>query len=212
MKPIRNLPIALVLALVTLTACNASINAPIRVGDGETRSGGLSTVNGGITVGSDATVGGSCKSVNGGIKIGERSRVGGIKAVNGPIRVGREVQVDGGVDSVNGPVSLDRGTRVAGGVETINGPIELTGAIVDLDLRTVNGSIGLHEQSVVKGDIVIEDKLGNSRRRHPLEIEITGGSVVEGDLIVEDQDLEVRVLLRDGGKVLGRVENAQIVE
>ena len=212
MKPTRVVTISVILALAGLTACNASINSPIRVGDGETRSGGLSTVNGSITIGSDAAVEGSCRSVNGGISVGDRSRVEGLQAVNGSIRVGREVQVDGEVESVNGPVSLDVGTEVTGEVGTINGPIELTGATVGRDLRTVNGRIRLFDRSVVKGDIVIEDKMGSSRRQRPLEIEISGGSIVEGDLIVEDQDLEVRVRLSDGGKVLGRVENAQIVD
>ena len=36
-------------------------------------------------------------------------------------------------------------------------------------------------------------------------------SVVEGDIIVEEKDREVTVDLRGGGKVLGEIRNAEVL-
>lgn len=201
----------LVLALAgALCACNTRVNSPIVVDDGQTRSGSLSTVNGRISIGEDCTIRGSCRSVNGDVTVGDRSQVEDLTAVNGSIRAGSGVKIDGDVDSVNGDVSLEDGSSVTGDISTINGSVELEQALVQYDLRTVNGDIRLRKQSVVRGDIVIEKKLGNSRRRRPQRVEISGGSIVEGNLIVEDAELEVRVLLRDGGEIRGRIENAEV--
>jgi hypothetical protein len=83
--------------------------------------------------------------------------------------------------------------------------------VVQRDVRTVNGDIELRDKSVVKGDIVIEDKMGVSTRRRPIEIEVTGGSIIEGDVVVK-RDVDVRLILRDGGKVLGQVDGAEVID
>jgi hypothetical protein len=57
---------------------------------------------------------------------------------------------------------------------------------------------------------VIERKLGNGRDG-PLVVRIDGGSTLEGDLIVEDADLDVKVYLRSGGRILGEVRNAELI-
>ncbi|HXV77141.1 MAG TPA: hypothetical protein VD788_12560 [Candidatus Polarisedimenticolaceae bacterium] len=213
MKQPRSIPAA-VLPAATLAlslACNVSVNGPIHVADGETRENGLATVNGSLTVGRDCRIAGACSVVNGEIEIGEGSSVGGLNAVNGPIRVGPRVTVDGDVDSVNGPISLASGTIVGGEVSTINGPIELDGTTVGEHVRTVNGDLQLSRSSVVKGNVVIERKIGGVRADRPLTVLIDTGSVVEGDLIVEDPDLPVKVYLRHGGRVNGEIRNAEVV-
>ncbi len=90
--------------------------------------------------------------------------------------------------------------------------IELRQTTVERDVTTINGDIRLTEGSVVKGDIIVGSKIGDSRRKRPLEIELSGGSSVEGHIIVEDPDVKVKVFLRDGSKVLGLVENAEVIE
>ena len=85
-------------------------------------------------------------------------------------------------------------------------------AVIGRDVRTINGSIELKKGTTVSGDIVIEDSQGKNERRRPLRIELNDGSVVQGNVIVEDPDLEVEVYLRGGSKVLGRIENAKVIE
>ena len=48
-------------------------------------------------------------------------------------------------------------------------------------------------------------------KERPLEIEVTGGSTIEGDVVVE-RNIDVRLILRDGGRVLGRVDGAEVIE
>ena len=48
--------------------------------------------------------------------------------------------------------------------------------------------------------------------KQTVEITIADGSVVEGDVIVRDPKRKVKVILSGGGKVLGEIENAEIVE
>jgi len=50
-----------------------------------------------------------------------------------------------------------------------------------------------------------------STRRRPIEIEVTGGSIVEGDIVVKG-NVDVRLILRDGGKVLGQVDGAEVID
>jgi hypothetical protein len=83
--------------------------------------------------------------------------------------------------------------------------------VVQRDVRTVNGYIELRDKSVVKGDIVIKDKMGVSTRTRPIEIVVTGGSVIEGDIVVK-RNVDVRLILLDGGKVLGQVDGAEVID
>ena len=88
---------------------------------------------------------------------------------------------------------------------------ELDHTIVQRDVRTVNGDIKLRDNSVIKGDVVIEDKMDVAKRQRPIEIEVTGGSIIEGDVVVK-RNVDVRLILRDGGKVLGQVDGVEVID
>ena len=77
---------------------------------------------------------------------------------------------------------------------------------------TYNGDIELLRRSVVQGDIIVKRSKGNSHRRRRLKIEIAEESVVEGNLIVKDKYMDVKVILSEGGKVNGRIRNAEVIE
>jgi len=210
MRQKRLILLGSVLVTVVLSG-GAGINSSIHVADGEVREGTLSALNGRISIGDDATVG-DCRSVNGSITVGRDSRVESLNSVNGGVSIGEGAIVENGVAAVNGKISLSRGAR-AEALTTVNGPIRLTGAEVGRDVKTINGNIELHEGSTVHGDIVVEEPDGNSRRQgRPLRIELEDGSVVEGNVIVEDPDMDVELYLRDGSRVIGRVENATVIE
>jgi DUF4097 and DUF4098 domain-containing protein YvlB len=187
------------------------VNSSVRVGDGETRDGDLTTVNGRITVGDNVVVRGRCTSVNGGITLGMNGRMQAVTAVNGGVRIGAGTEVSEEVSSVNGSVTLDDGSR-AGEAGTVNGEIRLTNARIAGDVHTVNGDIGLLRGSVIEGSIVIKESHGrNNSRREPLRIDLEDGSEVRGDIIVEDPDLEVEVHVAGGSRIGGRVQNAKVI-
>lgn len=202
----------LFLSLIILSGCNLSVNKSIVIDDGDKVHGSRNTVNGNIYVGSDCRIDGDLRSVNGGIEIGSHSKVQDLQAVNGRIEVGRETMVRGSIESVNGSVTCDRGVEIQGRLTTVNGNIDLENTIVEHDIKTYNGDITLSDESIVRGDIIIKRSKGSSRRHRLLKIEITNGSVVEGDIIVGDRWLDVKVYLSDGGKVRGRVRDADVIE
>ena len=147
------------------------------------------------------------------IPIQDHEEINGVAVRRFPVynRTDAGAIVEGSIDSVNGLVSTSDGTRIEGGVLTVNGPMKLTGTTVSRDLRTVNADIELRSGSVIHGDLVIVRKRGIDLRNRPLEIELFDGSIVEGDVRVES-DVEVRVLLHGGSKILGHVENAEVVQ
>jgi DUF4097 and DUF4098 domain-containing protein YvlB len=210
MIKLRSLVVLLV-GVLALGGCDLSINSSIDVPDGESRSGFLATVNGDVSIGNDCMIEGKSTSVNGSIKIGDRSNVGDLSTVNGSIRIGEGVSIEGDVESVNGSVEFGAGSEVSGKVGTVNGDIELNRTIVQADLRTVNGDIELRDNSIVKGNVVIKGKKDVSERERSIEIEVTGGSTIEGDVVVE-RSVDVRLILRDGGKVLGKVDGAEVID
>jgi hypothetical protein len=143
--------------------------------------------------------------------------LGGGAGINQSIRVDDGEFRDGSLSTVNGGITIGDGATVEGRCEsvnaTVNGPIKLTGAEVDANVTTINGDITLRVGSTVGGDIVIEEARGNnSRRERPLEIELEGGSIVEGNVIVEDPDYPVRLYLRDGSRVMGKIEGAEVIK
>jgi len=200
------------LAVMLFLGCNFKVNKSIYVDDGESVRSSLNTVNGSISIGTDCRVDGGCRSVNGDIEVGAYSRVEDLQAVNGGIDIEREVVVRGDVESVNGSVYCEEGTEVSGTVSTVNGGIDLENTLVKRDLTTYNGDILLSDETTVVGDIIVKKNRGRSHRRHPLRIEIRDNSVVQGDIIVKDRDIEVIVELSSGGRVEGRVRNAEVVE
>ncbi|MDH3903972.1 MAG: hypothetical protein OES90_12200, partial [Xanthomonadales bacterium] len=186
--------------------------------------------------GEDCTIEGTSRSVNGSVKVGNRSSVEDLTVVNGSIRTGEGVSVDGNVESVNGTIELGNGSGVSGEVSTVNGSIVLNQTVVQRDVLTMHGDIELRDKSVVKGDIVIGGKIGvietenktsvvkvednvgviviDDKKRdsnRPIEIEVTGGSIIEGNVMVK-RNVEVRLILSDGGKVLGQVDGAEVID
>lgn len=192
-------------------ACNASINETVRLRDGETRTGSINTINGSILIGNNCEVDGDCRSVNGRIEVGKNSRVRNLQAVNGHIRIESGSQVDEDISTLNGPVSCYAGVKVDGSIKSVNGGIELHNVTVGGDLETHNSGILLADKCRIKGDVRIKKSHGRGMMKQTIEIKIDGGSVVEGDLYNEDPDLGVRVVLASGGKVLGKVDGAEVI-
>ncbi|MEM1206841.1 MAG: hypothetical protein AAGN66_26645 [Acidobacteriota bacterium] len=203
---------SIALLLVTIS-CDASVNKSIRIGDGETSTGGLSSVNGSIRIGTGATVRGDAETVNGGVDVGDQAKVGDVGTVNGSIDVGTDVVVDGAVESVNGSVKCDRGTVVRRDVETVNGSIKLAGTTVEGKIETVNGTIVLDRGTRVVGDVIIQKSRGwGGNRRKALEIHVRDGSVIEGDVIARGSKRPVVVRLEGGGRVNGEIRGAEVIE
>jgi DUF4097 and DUF4098 domain-containing protein YvlB len=188
-------------------SAKTTLNSNIHVDAGEHLSSGCNSVNGSIDVGEGASIDGGCRSVNGSIQIESNCTTRDLQAVNGGIKVGGKTQVRGDIGSVNGPVECGTGVYVRGDVESVNGAIQLDSTEVDGGLETYNGDIKLCNSTVVHSDIVIKDSRRKERREQPLEIMIDN-SVVEGDVIIKEDDLEVVVVLRNGGHIKGEVINA----
>jgi DUF4097 and DUF4098 domain-containing protein YvlB len=206
----RGIPI--VLPLLWL-ACNVSVNRDIRIEDGSKRNRSFNTVNGSVVVGADCDIRGEIRSVNGSIEIGPRTRVSKVQSVNGGIRLLEDAQVDRALEAVNGSVEMGKGGSVAGVIKTVNGAISLDSVSVRRDIVTFNGNVLLDHGSVIGGDIRIKRTKGNhSREDNPILIEVTGGSVVKGGISAHETEREVHVILSNGGKVIGRVEGAKIIE
>ncbi len=200
-----------VLTILLVVNCNIGVNRTIYIDDGETVRGSQNTVNGSIIIGSDCEVGGDCRSVNGDIEVGENSNVRSLQAVNGRIYLDRKVTVNGDVDAVNMRVQSNSGVRIEGDVLTVNGDIELDDTSVRRNVSTYNGDIILSNRTRIKGDIIVKRNRGDHDQKSRLTIEIADGSVVEGDIIVRDRDIDVTVYLINGGKVEGKIEDAEVI-
>jgi hypothetical protein len=213
-------PSAAVLLLILCGPAFAfSINKSIKVGDG-IESGGHSTVNGSITVGKDARVDGALETVNGTIRVDVNSEVRDLETVNGSIRVdsgvstrdissvngsirlAEKVTVDGRISVVNGKIGLDNGSTVRDDVSNVNGEISVSGSEIGGDLSTVSGDVSLSDQSVLRGDLIIEKSRGwnsGDSSRKP-RIVIGPGSEVVGEIRLEREvDLFISETARVGG-------------
>lgn len=212
--------IGLLAMLLSVPAFGASINKSIKIGAGE-EAGGATSVNGSISVGADAVVTGNLKTVNGtiridagaqvgkastvngGLRVSENVRAENLSTVNGSVKVGAGTIIDGDVAAVNGRITLERGASVSEGISNVNGQMELSGATVGGNVETVNGDIELADQSVVRGDIIVEKpggwSWGKGKRRKP-RIVIGPGSRVEGEIYVER---EVELYISDSADVGG---------
>lgn len=225
------LSVLFLVVILFIPGCNLSVNRSIYIDDGETVNSSQRTVNGSIIIGSDCKVRGSCATVNGRIKVGSNSEVRGLKTVNMGITVGDNsyvdgsvatvngsinckagVRVDGDTSTINGSIKCDTGVKVNGEASTINGKIDLKKATIKEDVKTHNGNITLTDGSIVYGDIIIRKSRSFFRRLRRLKIRIAEDSVVKGDIIVKDDDLEVKVYLSSGGKVIGRIRNAEVIK
>lgn len=186
-----------------------TLNSSIYIEAGEHLSNGCTSVNGSIHVGEGARIDGGCRSVNGSIQIESSCKTRDLQAVNGGIEVGEKSQVRGDISSVNGPVQCGNGVYVGGDVQSVNGSIQLDGAEVKEDVETHNGDIELRSGAVVRQDVVVKDSRRQDHREKPLQITIDN-SVIEGDVINKDDDLDVVVVLCNGGVVKGEVVNARV--
>ena len=211
MKPIRIIAFVFILSLFFLN-CKISINKTLYVNDGENVYSDVMTINGSIFVGSNCEVHGSCRTVNGVIEVGKYSKAEDLQSVNGSIRVAEDVYVRGDVEAVNGSISCDPDVKVKGKVVSVNGNIELQKTRVKRDVRTYNGHISLLDSTIIYGNVIVKRTKGSFERRKPLKIEIRNGSIVEGDVIAEREDDNIELVLSDGGRVMGDVENILVIE
>lgn len=180
-----------------------SVNGSISVGDNAVVTGGLKTVNGQIRVDSGATIE-SATTVNGSVRISENVRTGSLTTVNGSVTLGAGSSADGEVKAVNGRLTLESGAMVSGDVSNVNGEIDLSGATVGGDLTTVTGDVELADQSILRGDLVVEEPSGwsfnrDSKRRKP-RIVIGPGSRIEGKIRLER---EVELFISETAQVGG---------
>ncbi len=220
--------IGLLVMLLAVPALSATVNKSVKIDAGST-SGGATSVNGSISVGEDAVVTGNLKTVNGTIRVDDGASIekastvnGGVRVsdnvkceslstVNGSVKVGAGAEVDGGLSAVNGRIIIREGSGVADDVTNVNGQIELTGASVGGNVETVNGDITLADESLVKGNIVVEKPSGwgwgKSKSRKP-RIVIGPGSRVEGKI---DLEREVELFISETAEV-GSVEGVMSID
>ena len=221
--------IGLLVLLLAVPALGATVNKSVKIAPGSEASG-ASSVNGSISVGEDAVVTGNLKTVNGtirvddgakiekastvngGVRVSDRVRCESLSTVNGSVKVGEGATVDGGLSAVNGRIMIRNGSGVADDVTNVNGEIELTGAEVGGNIETVNGDISLKDQSVVKGNILVEKPNSwgwgkKSKKRKP-RIVIGPGSVVEGKI---DLEREVELFISETAEV-GSVEGVMSMD
>ena len=213
---VKTLAIGLLVLATPIYAGNVNKSISIESGN---ESDAQSTVNGSISVGSDATVTGSLKTVNGAIRVGDGSRVkalqtvnGSIKlgsnavsaditGVNGSIRLGGGAVVEGGVTVVNGRISALEGVRIRGDVSSVNGQLEFKQSEIGGDLTTVNGDILLSDQTLLKGDLVVEKPSGwNWKGQRKPRVVIGPGATVQGQIRLER---EVELYIHESAAVGG---------
>lgn len=190
--------------------CNLGINESYWIKDGETSHGSKNTINGNIRIGENSEVTGDCRTINGSIDVGSNSRTRDIETINGNISVGKDVMVRGDIKLINGSLHCASGVKVTGEVENINGEIKLEGTHVEDDLSTYNGDIRLYDNTIIRRNIIIKERHGFGPDHHDLLIEIDD-STVDGDIINKDSNTDVTVYLSRGGKVLGRIKDARVV-
>jgi len=220
--------VGLLVLLLAVPALGATVNKSVKIEPGST-SGGATSVNGSISVGEDAVVTGNIKTVNGtirvdsgaeiekastvngGVRVADKVKCESLSTVNGSVKVGEGATVDGGLSAVNGRIVINSGSGVADDVTNVNGQIELTGAEIGGNIETVNGDISLEDQSVVKGNIVVEKNSGwgwgKSKSRKP-RIVIGPGSRVEGKIELER---EVELFISETAEV-GSVEGVMSMD
>ena len=201
---------------ISLVACgNIELNRNIEIADGTRHKDDITAVNGSITVGKDCEIQGSCQSINGNVEIGAGSVVRDVSSVNGRIFIDKDVRVKGDVNSINGELTIKSGSVISRSIDVLNQNIKISGTEVGGDITIKNGDIILRDQTTVNGNIFINTEsileIEGSQRQSAI-VEISGGSVVKGDIDVGDRSIEVKVRLVDGGKVLGDVLNAEIID
>lgn len=221
--------ILIVLSMTLVTGCISGVNKSIYVRNGKTVTQGGRTIYGNIHVSDNCTVKGSYSTIHGKVRIGDNCQVRSLSTVNNSIRVGKGSDVDGKISTVNGPVKCDenvhvsdsistvngsitccKGVHVQGDLANVNGHINLTGTVVK-KITTNTGGITLTDKTIVEEDIIVRQSQSSEPQRE-LTIRISGNSVVQGDIINKDDELEVKVVFSDGGKVEGNIENVDVIQ
>ena len=192
-----SLAVALLALLLIAPAHAFNMNKSISIDAGSTTDS-HSTVNGSISVGSDAIVNGSLQTVNGTIRIGdnvtlqEASTVNGavrmgngvtadeVSSVNGTIRIGERASIADSISVVNGRIQIGTGSTVGGDVSNVNGDMLIEGTEIGGDLSTVSGDVTITDNSVLRGDLLIEKPGGwrwGGKSRKPKIVLVPGSNV-----------------------------------
>ncbi len=221
---LARIPAIFLAAALLLAGCNVSVNEDVIIPAGGT-SGGANTVNGEIVVGAGSTNDGNFKTVNGSITVeddastrdivtvnglvtvGKRASTGSIEGVNSSTECDSHARIDGDIKLVNGAVKVFNGATVSGTIKTVNGPIRLIGATVGGDVRNYNGGIVITDSSVVKGNVVVSQSMGEAEGEPPLVI-IGPDSKVHGGLRFERP---VRLYVHDQAEIGAGIEGAEAI-
>lgn len=180
----------LLLGAVALTGCN--VNKNISVPEHAHWSGDNNTVNGEITVGAGAIVEGSMRTingdislaagaqtghlttVNGDIRLAENAKSDGLTAVNGNLTLGKDATIQNDVATVNGSILTAPGAHIGGDAAVVNGNIALCNSQVAGNLKFVNGTVLLAENSAVQGGITAKKPTDNGEQDKPPPVVVIG--------------------------------------
>lgn len=189
-----------------------TVSGDISVGNGARIKADVSAVSGDIEIGSKATVG-NVSVVSGDISIGKGANTSSLETVSGDVHLYEKSNVEGSIETVSGDIKSDSGSETAEYMKTVSGDVELDDARLRGKLKTVSGDISLFNGSMIDGDIIIS-RQPNSLIRYnsELKIIIDMNSVVRGSILVKEPNSNVVVYLSNGGKVKGKIENAEVKE
>jgi len=190
----------------------STVSGDISVGNGARINANVSAVSGDIKIGSKATVE-NVDVVSGDISIGKAARTNSLETVSGDIHLYEKSKVAGSIETVSGDIKSDSGSETEEHMKTVSGDVELDDARLRGSLNTVSGDISLFNGSILDGDIIISRQT-NSAFRHngELKIIIDMNSVVRGSILVKEPNSNVVVYLSNGGKVKGKIKNAEVRE
>jgi cytoskeletal protein CcmA (bactofilin family) len=227
-RRITLLATGLLALLIIAPAHGFNLNKSLSVEAGGT-SNGESTVNGSISVGREAVVSGDLETVNGSIRVDADARIEDAETVNGAVRLAagvtaqdvssvngtidlaENVTVDGEISVVNGKIVIGAGSEVSKDVSNVNGEIRIAGTSIGGDLATVNGDVTLTDNSVLRGNLIVEkpnDRRWNRSDRRKPRIVIGPGVRIQGNIELER---EVELYISDSAQV-GGVTGAMTME
>ncbi|MEA1878630.1 MAG: DUF4097 family beta strand repeat-containing protein [Bacteroidota bacterium] len=207
----------------------STVSQDIHIMRGEQSQRKVTTISGDVSIGSDAEVKASITTVSGDIEIGAKAKVENISSVSGDISIGKKARtrdlesvsgdihlyprsiVHGSIEVVSGDITCETGTDIRESVSTVSGDIELDDTRLREHLETVSGDISLFNGAIIEGDIIISRRANlSSVNRGRLKVIIDMNSVVKGNIRVEEPNTNVIVYLTNGGKVKGKIINAEI--
>jgi len=154
----------------------------------------FSSVNKSVSVDSGKTTDDSISSVNGSISLGDNVVVGGsLTNVNGSIRAGANCSVEDGVRNVNGSIALgDKSSALK--VSSVNGSIRLgKDVLIKGILHSVNGSMKCDAGTKIKGGIdtvngsvtLYATEVGEGITTYNGKIKLKEKTVVNGDILIK---------------------------